>query len=68
MTQLTVDRDLCIGCCRCVDYAPATFSMEGGLAFVKSQPTEAHELAEANGAIESCPAEAIFWEDENVAR
>ena len=64
MTQLTVDRDLCIGCCRCVDYAPATFSMEGGLAFVKSQPTEADELAEANNALENCPAEAIEWKEQ----
>ena len=62
MSQLTVNRDLCIGCCRCVDFAPALFSMEGGLAIVKQQP-EQEELADANSAIENCPCEAIGWEE-----
>ena len=62
MKQLTVNRDLCVGCCRCVDFAPAIFDVEDGLAFVKKQP-EQGELAEANNAIENCPAEAIDWEE-----
>ena len=62
MKQLTVDRDLCIGCCRCVDFAPLIFGMDGGLAFVLKQHC-ADELAEANNALENCPAEAIRWEE-----
>lgn len=62
MKELKIDRELCIGCCRCVDFAPALFSMEGGLAIVKKQP-EQEELADANSAIENCPSEAIEWEE-----
>ena len=62
MKQLTVNRDLCIGCCRCVDFAAAIFDVEDGIAYVKKQP-EQDELAEANNAIENCPAEAIEWEE-----
>jgi ferredoxin len=63
MKKLTVDRDECIGCCRCADFAPSLFSMIGGLAEVISQPSE-NELADANNAIENCPVEAISWVDE----
>ena len=62
MKQLIVNGDLCIGCCRCVDFTPAIFDMESGIAFVKKQP-EQDELAEANNAIENCPAEAIEWKE-----
>ena len=62
MKKLTVDRDECVGCCRCVDFAPAIFEMEGGLAKVSKQPEE-RELADANNALESCPTEAISWEE-----
>ena len=63
MKQLCVNRQVCVGCCRCVDFAPCIFNMEGGLAFVQKQPQE-QELAYANTAIENCPTEAIFWEEE----
>ena len=63
MKKLTVDRDECIGCCRCADFAPSLFDMVGGLAEVISQPSE-DELADANNAIENCPVEAISWVDE----
>lgn len=53
---------MCIGCCRCVDFAPAIFDVEAGVAFVKKQPEQA-ELADANNALENCPAEAIMWEE-----
>ena len=62
MKELKIDRDLCIGCCRCVDFAPVLFSMEGGLAVVIKQ-SEQEELAYANNAIENCPVEAIEWEE-----
>ena len=63
MRQLNVDRDLCIGCCRCVDFAPALFNMEDGLAVVTKQPDE-DVLADANNALENCPAEAIEWKEQ----
>ena len=62
MNILSENRDLCVGCCRCVDFAPAIFDVEDGLAFVKKQP-EQQEIAEADNAIENCPAEAIVWEE-----
>ena len=62
MKRLSVDRDECVGCCRCVDFAPAIFDMEDGLAKVVRQPDES-ESADANNAIESCPTEAISWEE-----
>ena len=62
MKKLTVDRDECVGCCRCVDFAPSIFDMEDGLAKVSRQPDEG-ELADANNALESCPTEAISWEE-----
>ena len=61
MEVLFVDREECVGCCRCVDFAPSIFEMDGGLAKVKVQPTE-DELADANNAIENCPVEAISWQ------
>ena len=53
---------MCIGCCRCVDFAPVIFDVEAGVAFVKKQPEQA-ELSDANNALENCPAEAIMWEE-----
>lgn len=60
MKELQVDRELCIGCCRCVDFAPMIFTMEDGLAYVETQPSE-DEFEEANNALENCPTEAIDW-------
>ncbi len=62
MKELFVDREECVGCCRCVDFAPTIFEMVGGLAKVAVQPTQ-DELADANNAIENCPVEAIAWQE-----
>lgn len=67
MKQLTLDCDLCVGCCRCVDFVPAFFDMKNGKAIITKQP-EQGELAYANNAIENCPQEAIFWKDEDASR
>ena len=66
MNQLMVNRDECVGCCRCVDFAPEIFDVQDGLAFVKKQPCE-QEQARAQSAIEGCPVEAICWKEERDA-
>ncbi|MDO4841993.1 MAG: ferredoxin [Phoenicibacter congonensis] len=62
MKKLQVDRDLCIGCCRCVDFAGQFFSIKDGLAYVEVQPEE-DEADDADIAIDNCPTEAIEWID-----
>ena len=61
MKQLNVNKVACIGCCRCVDFAPAIFDVKDGKAVVKKQPS-AGQVSQANLAVENCPVEAINWE------
>ena len=55
-----VDRN-CIGCGVCVEVADDNFEMDEmeGLAFVKRQPANETQEADAEEAAEQCPVEAI---------
>ena len=53
--------DQCIACDACVVEAPGFFAMNDtdGHAYVKLQPSKAHEIEECLSALEACPVEAI---------
>lgn len=56
-----IDVDLCTGCELCVETCPDVFEMDDDLATV-ANPEGASE-DEIQEAIDSCPVEAISWED-----
>ncbi len=56
-----IDVDLCTGCELCVETCPDVFEMDDDLATV-ANPEGASE-DEIQEAIDSCPVEAITWED-----
>lgn len=63
MKKPVIDRDLCQGDEVCASLAPEVFEMDDeGLARVKD-PEGADESTIEN-AIDSCPADAISWEEE----
>ena len=53
--------DQCIACDACCVEAPRFFAMndDDGHAYVKLQPKNAEEIAEAENALAACPVEAI---------
>jgi ferredoxin len=53
-----VNKD-CIGCEACMDIAPDNFGSKNMNAYVKRQPTSAHERSLCADAKEECPVEAI---------
>lgn len=57
-----VDEDLCTGCELCVDIAPNTFAMndEGISEVIDPEGDDEDTIQEA---IDSCPVEAILWEE-----
>ncbi len=57
-----VDRDLCTGCGACVDVCSAVFEMGDDDVAVVKNPSGAEESAIQEG-IDSCPAEAISWNE-----
>ena len=60
--MLKVDREKCVGCCRCVDFAPLIFDMDDGMAKVLRQPEE-NEMDVAYNAKENCPEQAILFNE-----
>jgi ferredoxin len=56
-----IDVDLCTGCELCVETCPDVFEMDDDLATI-ANPEGASE-DEIQEAIDSCPVEAIGWED-----
>jgi len=62
MAKLVVDQELCIGCGSCVEICPEVFELnEEEKSYVKNQ--EACETCDCEEAINTCPVEAIFWEE-----
>ncbi|QXE33321.1 ferredoxin [Streptomyces sp. GMY02] len=64
-TTLRVDRRECAGSGLCAAVAPELFRMtDGGFPSVlKSELSDADEMAEAEGVIACCPTEAISFVD-----
>ena len=62
MAILVVDPDLCTGCELCVDIAPDTFQMNDEDISEVVNPQGDNEDA-IQEAIDSCPSEAISWEE-----
>jgi ferredoxin len=62
MKKLIVDPGLCITCENCVSLCPEVFEIgEDGVSQVKNQ--DACSKCDCDEAIESCPVEAISWEE-----
>ena len=61
MKQICIDREKCVGCGRCLDFAPSIFTMQDGFATVRAQPRK-DELQVAENALENCPEDAIYFE------
>lgn len=63
MKKPVIDRDLCTGDEVCVSIAPDVFEMDDeGLARVKDPEGDDEAIIET--AIDSCPVDAISWEEE----
>lgn len=64
MKKLVVDQDKCIGCGTCVAICPEVFKLgENGKAEVKLKAKSSKLKAKVEEAIDSCPVEAIKWEE-----
>lgn len=62
MAKLVVDQELCIGCGSCVEICPEVFELnEEEKSYVKNQ--EACDTCDCEEAINTCPVEAISWEE-----
>lgn len=63
MKKLVVDQATCIGCGTCAALCPKVFKMTDE---VKAEVTDqtADTTENIQSAIDSCPATAIFWEEE----
>jgi ferredoxin len=57
-----VDQDMCTGCGLCPDIAPETFDLndEGIAVVIDAEGDDEDTIQEA---IDSCPVEAIAWEE-----
>ncbi len=62
MKKPVADEDLCTGCGLCPDLAPGTFEMNDDNIAVIIDPQGDDEDA-IQDAIDSCPVEAIAWEE-----
>lgn len=57
-----VDQDMCTGCGLCPDIAPGTFELnDDGIAEVIDPEGDDEDTIQE--AIDSCPVEAISWEE-----
>ncbi|NOX21203.1 MAG: ferredoxin [Nitrospirae bacterium] len=62
MPKPVIDWDLCEGCESCVAICPEVFEMaDDGKAVVKNP--DACDTCDCQEAIDTCPVEAIKWED-----
>jgi len=62
MKKLVVDKDKCLGCGTCVALAPKVFRIgDNGKAEVIDQ--EGEEESVIQNAIDSCPVNAIGWQE-----
>lgn len=62
MKKLVVGQDKCIGCGTCVALCPKVFKLgDNGKAEVVNQKGDTEENIQ--NAIDSCPVEAIKWEE-----
>lgn len=60
---LKIDKDKCLGCGTCVSLCPGVFALgEDGKAKVESQEGDTEKNIQ--NTIDSCPAGAISWENE----
>lgn len=61
--NLVVDEDTCISCGLCAEIAPNTFKLdENDISQVIDPQGDPEDKIEE--AIENCPVEAIYWEEE----
>jgi ferredoxin len=59
--NVSVDRDLCIGCGMCVSICPQVFEMDDKeIAIVRANPAEMTDTLQE--AVDSCPTSAISIE------
>ncbi len=62
MARLVIDRELCIGCGTCVELCPDVFELDDEeKSVVKDQ--DGCSSCDCEEAVDSCPADAISWED-----
>ena len=62
MKKVIIDKDKCIGCGACVSIAPDCFDFDDqGLSELVKEDATNEEVIDA---IESCPTEAIYIEDD----
>lgn len=62
--KVIIDRDECIGCESCIELCPEVFEFEDDSEkAIVIKPTGGDEEC-IEEAMESCPVECIYWEDE----
>lgn len=62
MKKPKVDKVKCIGCGTCTALCPKTFVFDPDYKAEVANPTGEPE-SEIQNAIDSCPTQAIFWEE-----
>ncbi len=61
--KAVVDEDACIGCGLCEQICPAVFVMVENVAKVKADPVPPDREGGSRQAAESCPVDAIAFEE-----
>lgn len=64
MKNLVVNQQTCIGCGTCVSLAPKSFKLNDEGKIQPINPPQDDEATIKN-AIDSCPVNAIVWEEKN---
>lgn len=63
MKTPVVELSECILCEVCTSVAPSVFEMNDA-GFIAVQPLDAYPEDEVEEAIKNCPADCIYWEDD----
>lgn len=60
--RVSVDRDICVGCEKCVKMCPEVFQMESDIVVVMIEDVPPEHQKACKEAAEHCPVEAITIE------
>jgi ferredoxin len=61
--NVSVDKDICIGCAVCESICPDVFEMKDNLAVVKAAVVPESMKGSISQAVESCPVTAISFQE-----
>lgn len=59
MTRVSVENEVCVGCCLCESSCPDVFEMQGVIAIVKRESLSVALVECVKGVAAACPVAAI---------